>query len=171
MSNYTTPQEMITAFGAQHVAELGDRSADHLVTGDLFVATVNGGARSTYTAAEKNAADEALAVVQAAINRAAIRINSYLSRYTLPLSAEYVATTPLPGMANDIARYFLMSDADMLTDLAETRFKDAIAWLTQVAGGKAALGPQTDEAPVDTATAGPRVGRTQWGTDIDWDAY
>jgi phage gp36-like protein len=75
-------------------------------------------------------------VIERALADADDTINGYLSsRYTLPL-----ATVPLllKRMAGDIARYLLYEDR--VTDQVERRYSDAIAWLKDVASGKASLG-------------------------------
>jgi phage gp36-like protein len=61
-------------------------------------------------------------------------INSYLGRYTLPLT-----TTPavLRDYACDIARYRLYKGSP--TEAVATRYKDAIAWLKLLASGSVVL--------------------------------
>jgi phage gp36-like protein len=71
-------------------------------------------------------------------------INSYLqTRYTLPLAS---VPPRIVEVACDIARYKLFEDR--VTDIVRQRYVDAIAWLKDVAAGKASLG--LDAAGVET---------------------
>lgn len=87
-------------------------------------------------------------VVDKALADADDTMNAYLaSRYTLPLA---VVPLILKRWACDIARYFLHEDR--VTDAVKARYDDAIAWLKDVASGKASIG--VDAAGAAPASAG-----------------
>lgn len=76
--------------------------------------------------------------VTKALQAASDKIDSYLgSRHVLPLPS-------VPGILNaaciDIAVYEMSNTADTLTENIEARHKYAIAWLKDVAAGRASLG-------------------------------
>lgn len=85
------------------------------------------------------------AVVDRALADADAEINGYLTaRYILPL------TSPLPTilekLACDIARYQLYDKK--VTEAVETRYKNAVSMLRDVAAGRAQLGvSSTDNSP------------------------
>lgn len=82
------------------------------------------------------------AVLTAALTRADQEIDSYLSqRYTLPFAS---VPSRLKAIAMDMARYYLF-DARM-PEVVRNRYKDAVAWLKDVAAGRAVVG-------VDAASA------------------
>lgn len=104
-------------------------------------------------------------LLQQALDDAAGEIGSYLKgRYSLPLDAALIAGSKLPQANADIARYNLMGD--VVTDAAAARYKAHIAWLRDVAAGRASLGEQ------DTATASNgRVVTGQGVSGHNWDTY
>lgn len=80
-------------------------------------------------------------------------INSYLStRYSVPVSP---APKRLIAVALDIARYRLYDDA--APEQVNDRYDRAVAWLRDIAAGRAALTDDagTPIAPADEPTAGP----------------
>jgi len=84
------------------------------------------------------------AVLSRALDDADAIINSYLqTRYTLPLAS---VPPRIVEVACDIARYKLFEDR--VTDIVRQRYSDALAWLKDVAAGKAGLG--LDAAGVET---------------------
>lgn len=110
--SYCTRQNMIDRFTEQELIQLSDR--DNLGVIDDAVLTQS-------------------------ILDADAEINSYLSRYTLPL-----ANVPanLVRMACDIARYYLYDDA--IIDTVKIRYDQAISYLMQVAKGNITLGPDVN---------------------------
>lgn len=88
-------------------------------------------------------------VVSEALDDADATINGYLStRYSLPLSP---VPSNLVRFAADIARYFLHEDR--ATEGVKARYDAAIAWLKDVATGKAGLGTDASGSaptPADT---------------------
>ena len=89
------------------------------------------------------------AVLDRALADADAEINSYISvNHVLPLS-------PVPAnlvrVAGDVARYYLYEDR--VTEQVKARYDDAIAFLKNVASGKASLG-------VDSAGAAPAPAQT-----------
>jgi phage gp36-like protein len=86
-------------------------------------------------------------VVDGALDDATDEINSYLARkYTVPVVS---VSANLKKTCCDIARYLLHGDA--ATEEVEKRYKRAVAWLNDLASGKAVL---TDASGVVTAIAG-----------------
>lgn len=91
-------------------------------------------------------------VAQRALDDADAEIDSYLgARYTLPL-----ATVPgvLTGAAADIARYRLYDD--VAPETVESRYKQRIAWLRDVAAGRADLGVEEIDQSAPASAFGER---------------
>lgn len=80
-------------------------------------------------------------VLDRAITDADAEINSYLVAYTLPL-----ANVPanFERLACDIVRFSLYKD--MMTDVVELRYKQAIRYLEKVSEGKIKLEPDSSGA-------------------------
>jgi phage gp36-like protein len=75
-------------------------------------------------------------VLTDALTRADSEINSYIAqRYSLPFAS---VPTRLRDIACDIARYYLF-DA-RAPQIVQDRYKNAVAWLKDVAGGRALVG-------------------------------
>lgn len=97
-------------------------------------------------------------VVDKALSDADDAMNAYLaSRYSLPLA---VVPGILKRFACDIARYFLYEDKP--TEQVQKRYDDALAWLKDVAAGKASIGVDGSGAAPESAggaevDAGERV--------------
>lgn len=161
---YLTAQKLVDRFSADRVAQLADDSAGGLVDGVLLQLTIDGGDRSAYTADDMGAADAALANIVAAIDDGESLINSYLApRYTLPLSAELIASSNLEKRCADIVRYQLMDE--IASEEAETRYKDATKWLRDVSMNKASLGESDAVAsPTGRMTSQQGVSGTDWST-------
>lgn len=162
---YATALNLLDRFGDREMAE---RAApdDPAVTAELLRLTVEGGDRSAYTQAERDAADRALARMELRLADAAAQIDSYLTpNYPLPLAAELVAASPLEEVNCDLARYALYDDR--APEFVTERYDRRVKWLRDVSAGRASLGPQ------DTATATPtgQVRRRQGVSRIDWEAY
>lgn len=88
------------------------------------------------------------AVLGKALQDSDDEINSHLAvRHTLPLAS---APLILKRLACDIARYFLYEDR--ATEIVTQRYKDALAYLKDVASGKVSLG--VDAANQEPASAG-----------------
>src|SRR3970040_397704 len=115
------------------------------------------------------------AVVGKALADADDTINGYLAvRYALPLAS---APKILARLAADIARYALFEDR--ATEIVAQRYKDAIAYLEDVARGRVSLGlDAANQEPVQAGgpavDAGDRtfsVGRPSTGTAGTLDDY
>ncbi|WP_336800655.1 gp436 family protein [Kaistia sp. MMO-174] len=92
------------------------------------------------------------AAIEAAANQAASHIDSYLGvRYALPLGA---IPDFLVSVSVDIVVYTLCNTHDRLTDEITKRYERAIAWLRDVAAGKAGLG-QTQPSNAESGAGGP----------------
>lgn len=130
---YAVQADMVTALGSSELVQLTDR------------------------------ADPATGLIDAAVLTRALEaadgeIDSYLAaRYTLPLASVPVI---LRDCAIDIARYRLHDRG--LPDLVRDAYKDRIAWLRDVAAGKASVGvPPESLTPTSAGlpemTSGGRV--------------
>lgn len=130
---YAVQADMVTALGSNELVQLTDR------------------------------ADPATGLIDAAVLTRALEaadgeINSYLAaRYTLPLASVPVI---LRDCAIDIARYRLHDRG--LPDLVADNYKHRIAWLRDVAAGKASVGVPPESLTPNTAglpemTSGGRV--------------
>lgn len=87
------------------------------------------------------------AVLNEAIADAGAEIEGYLTAYQLPLT-----TVPanLERIACDITRYYLFSDVKV--ELVQTRYDNAIKYLSLVAKGVVNLAPDTGGTVVETAS-------------------
>jgi phage gp36-like protein len=124
---YAVQQDLVDRFGDAELKQLTDR-----VNGTTIDATV----------------------VAAALADAGAEIDSYLvQRYALPLSA-----TPdvLKRVACEIARYRLYANqSGAASETVRNNYKDAVAWLRDVAAGRANLDPNASAA-VPASTGGPQ---------------
>ena len=150
-------------------AELAQRGAPGaLVDGELLQLTAEGGDRSDWSAEDQLAADEALARLVDALDRASRHADTYLFpryRAALPLSAELLASSDLPSVVAAIALKRLYG-----TTVPE-ELRRGTAWadeyLLALSRGTVSLGA------LDTAVAAPAghtVARTQ-AKAFDWDRY
>lgn len=132
---YAIQADMVTALGEDELIQLTDRADPPVGAVDADVLT-------------------------RALEAADGEINSYLAtRYTLPLVIAS-GDTILRDCAVDIARYRLHDRG--VPDRVKDDYKDRIAWLRDVAAGKASLGINTDDlAPASAGlpemTSGGRV--------------
>ncbi len=124
---YAVQQDLVDRFGDAELKQLTDR-----VNGTTIDATV----------------------VATALADADAEIDSYLvQRYTLPLSA-----TPdvIERVACEIARYRLYANQSVeASETVRNNYKDAVAWLHDVAAGRANLDPNS-AAALPAAAGGPR---------------
>lgn len=137
--SYATEQDMRERFGERELVQLTDQ------TGRGVVDT---------------------AVLDRALADADRIIDSYLrARYTLPLDASVVAASGLALAAANIARYLLMGA--QATEEVAARHRDTVAWLKDIAAGRASLGAE-DPAP----PAGPgRIRTAEAESGFAWDKY
>ena len=127
------------------------------VDASLLGASIAGGARSTYTQAQRDAGDAAVARLQQALDDAIAEINGWIApRYP------GVADTPpavLTAYCVDIALYRLYQPGDP-EDPRLIRYKTAIAWCKEVARGLidlSAPAPDPDDSAGVQVSAPPRV--------------
>lgn len=144
-----TVLDMIRRYGAAELAQRADRGLPRLVSDALFAAAAAGEDISAFPESEQAAAKAAVTVVSDAVADAMSTVDGYLSaRYAVPLVPMPAAVLRITG---DIARYYLYED--MATETIIERYKQAIAWLRDVAAGKVSLGDAT-------ATPSPASGGT-----------
>lgn len=86
-------------------------------------------------------------ILELALGDAASTIDTYLSRYTLPLKTVPKA---LKRIACDMARYYLCGGAVVETELIRRRYEDAIRFLEKVANGSIQLGLDDNNEAVET---------------------
>lgn len=113
-----------------------------LVADDGVLYWYNGATWSTITSPK----------VDRALLDASAMADDYLrAKYTLPLAG---IPHTLVLMVCDIARYYLYDDA--ATETVVRRYKDAIAWLIQIANGTVPL-DGVDAPPVETSTGSAQL--------------
>ncbi len=162
---YIAATDLLARFGAEELAQLTDRGIPRVLTADRLTAAAGGADTSAWPAAESAAALAALSIIGQAITDATSAVDGYLSgRYGVPL------TTPpavLKRVACDLARHYLYDDNEPET--VADRYKEAVAWLRDVAAGKVALGPDAAGAQpaaggcVEIVTSGKVFGRRERG--------
>lgn len=137
---YITTVQLADRPGATEIAQVATPEREAVVDAELMDATLRGLDRSGWSAALVAIADEALAVVNAAITDADSLIDGYLAkRYTLPFAG---AMNLLTVWARAIARYLLHKDRRTLEndDPIVRDYRDATKSLQLVADGKLSLG-------------------------------
>ncbi|WP_325893023.1 gp436 family protein [Grimontia sp. NTOU-MAR1] len=92
--------------------------------------------------------------INAALGDATEEINTFLSRYPLPLSR---VPRTLNRVAISIAFYWLADRDSSVTDLAQKRYDDAIATLKDIQAGRRDLGVPQAEKPQETNTGKAEV--------------
>lgn len=138
---YITASQLAERPGARELSQVATASHLRPVDWELMDATLRGGDRSAWPAAEVSAADDALRRIEDAVQQAESLIDGYLARraYPLPLS-------PVPdlvaGWARDIARYLLHKDREGReeSDPIVRGYRDALKFLEATATGKFILG-------------------------------
>lgn len=129
--SYATQQDLVDRFGATEIMQRSDR-------------------RKPPTAIDPVVVDQAL-------HDATALIDGYLaSRYALPLSA---VPDILVKICADIARYNLWGEAVNKDGPIAIAYRDARAWLQDVANGKVAL--EADGKPSPANASGARVQASQ----------
>lgn len=164
--NYASAQQFADKYGIHETAQLL-ADEEHLVDVDLLRAALAGTLTPDEWTAEQIAAGvAALERLDDALAEASRTIDGYLlAQYTLPLTVEQIAATPLDARCLTLARCILMDDPDNRTDLATDDCKAAIAWLRDVADGRVQLLP-----PEQGGNSGKTViGR--FGSKYPWGAY
>ncbi len=143
---YCTAMLLADAKLARELAEIATPERYPIVADDLMDATLRDGDRMAFDAADVAVADQALAVVQRALQDADGVIDGYLRMrkpvpYTVPLAE------PVPGIvatwARWIARYLLHKDrvnTQEATDPVVRDYKEALRFLQLVQDGKFSLG-------------------------------
>ncbi|MBI3771464.1 MAG: DUF1320 domain-containing protein [Gammaproteobacteria bacterium] len=105
------------------------------------------------------------AVLDEAIADAGATIDSYLQQaYSLPLAQALIDASPLKRICGDLVLFYLYSNG--APEHAEKNHDKAIAWLRDIASGKATLGEQDTQA-----VGGMRVTTSQGVSNHDWETY
>ncbi len=124
---YLTADDMVERFGEQEMIQLTDRV-------NMPPTTVDTG------------------ILNAAIGDASALADSYISsRYSLPLSS---TPSALARQVGDVARYYLFGSRADVGGTVERSYKDALAWLTNVAKGVVKLDlPDGELVPASSGSA------------------
>jgi len=157
---YCTTVLLADAKLAQELAQVATPERYRIVDSALMEATLRGAARSSWSAQDIAVADEALVVVERALQDADGLINGYLvMRKPVPYA---VPLDPVPGIvatwARWIARYLLHKDrvnTQETTDPVVRDYKEALRFLELTRDGKFSLG-------ADDPQPAPSSGAPQW---------
>jgi len=129
---YCSQQDMIDRFGEDELIQRTDRSNIGVIDS---------------------------AVLDRAIADASAEIDSYLSKYTLPLS---VIPAVLVRACCDMARFYIYDD--MVPDVVDARYASSLKFLTQVAKGVINVGPDdTGASPATNNSATMQSGGRVFG--------
>ena len=126
---YATAQDIVDLYGADFLLLIARRGDENDLSGPLTSAAI----------------DDALA-------QASSQADSYIgARYPVPVR-------PVPMVLQraviDMACHQLAATADVMTEQIRQRYEDALAWLKDVAAGRAALGTDEAGAAAGDAAAG-----------------
>ncbi|WKE65070.1 DUF1320 domain-containing protein [Gallaecimonas kandeliae] len=150
--SYISRSDLAKSPGARELAQVATPEQEAVVDADLMQASLTGADRSAWSADEIAVADQALAVIDAAVVDADAVIDGYLApRGYLPLD-------PVPGIvttwARAITRYQLHKDrvGGEKDDPIVRAYRDALALLQQTAAGKFSLGLGDTTAPAGTGS-------------------
>lgn len=152
---YATLADLASRYSLRDLAQAAAPDAAD-VDEALLKATLAGGARTTYTAAQRADADAAMARLQQALDDAHAEVNGWIAGRYPDLSMSPAALLPY---TLDIAVYRLFRPADS-EDPHMVRYKSAIAWLKEVARGMIDLPsptPDPDTSAGVTVTAPDQV--------------
>ena len=137
---YATAADWVTAYGMGELFMLA-RDEDCQLTHYLLQQAVAGVFDEQSSTREQAAATNALARINAALDYATRRINSYIGlRVSLPLLDAQVVQTPLKECALALSRCHLMDDTDNATERADECCGSWLKWLEQVSKGVVSLG-------------------------------
>ncbi|WP_218241522.1 gp436 family protein [Comamonas fluminis] len=138
---YITPIDLAERPGARELAQVATPEDKHVADTALMDATLRGGDRSAWSAADQADADAAMARIQDAVSEADSLIDGFLAKrgYALPLAPVPKLVT---GWSRSIARYLLhKSRISMETNDPIVRdYRDALKLLQLTADGKFSLG-------------------------------
>jgi len=162
--SYATAQELVFAFGSRELAQMATPSRFDVVDDEHLELAIED---EDYPTGEPDEAalEACLDAINQALDVADGTINSYLaSRYTLPLT---VTPAVLKKTALDLARHELHKER--ATEEITKRRDNAIAWLKDLASGKATLGAPTLDSGVNASGIRivPSAGRTFSSDSLD----
>lgn len=152
---YVSHLQLAERPGARELAQVASPDHAAVVADELMDATLRGGDRSAWSAAEQAAADAALARIDEIVAQADSLIDGFLVKrgYPLPL-------TPVPPLvaawATAIARYLLHKDriSDEKSDPIARDYRDAMKLLQLTSTGQFSLG--ADDAVVSSPASDVR---------------
>lgn len=144
---YASPQDLVSRFGLTALAEVATPDRFAVIPVELLQLAIDGGDTSAYTTEEVEAANAALASIDAAIEDAEDEVDFYLApKYPLPFSP---VPPVLVKLCSDLARYNLYQAG--ATDEIKDRQKHAIKTLEKLANGALQLGVSADNTLLTTA--------------------
>ena len=138
---YITPADLAERPGAKELAQVATPEHKRIADTALMDATMRGGDRSAWSAADQADADAAMARIQDAVSEADSLIDGYLAKrgYALPLDPVHPLVA---AWCRAIARYMLHKNRTTLEskDPIARGYTDAQRLLQQTADGKFSLG-------------------------------
>ena len=154
--NYITATDLLEHLGKSELRMtiIGKLDAD--IEADLLALIVTGGDVSAYQAEPVSEANRALSLINNAIEASTNLMNGYIpQRHSLPLNADVIASSPLPGICIKLVRYELALTAN---DQVANDKKDALLQLRDISKGLIILG--ADDPQNTTTSSAVRVCRS-----------
>lgn len=138
---YITPIDLAERPGARELAQVATPEDKHIADTALMDATLRGGDRSAWSAADQADADAAMARIQDAVSEADSLIDGFLAKrgYALPLAPVPKLVT---GWSRAVTRYLLHKSRISVdsNDPIVRDYRDALKLLQLTADGKFSLG-------------------------------
>ena len=154
--NYITANNLLDHLGKSELRMTIIGKANTDIDADLLALVVSGGDTASYQAVPITEANSALALINNAITAATNLMNGYIpKRHNLPLAADVVASSPLPGICIKLVRYELALSAN---DQVMNDKKDALIQLRDISKGLIVLGG--DDPKNTTTSQSVRVSRS-----------
>jgi phage gp36-like protein len=165
MPSYATPARFIESFGQEETTQfLADEQG--LLTAELLLDALSGVWTGSPTAAEKAAAEAAVARLLRKLQTQSNFMDGYLrSAIVLPLAEEDANAGTLEECCLALTRCALADDADNATERIDEAGKTWRAWLRDVSAGRAKLAGADGQAlaPSGGARTGQAASRYNWG--------
>lgn len=159
---YATASQYLEAFGADEAFQLL-QDEERLLTPEKLLEAIDGTLPDTDTSPEAAAARAALTRLDDELVNASRLMDGYFRRVVvLPLTQDQITQSPVRKCCLELTRCALMDDPGNLTDLAEKRCEQWIAWLRDVAAQRTTL--------VDGETGG-RVVMGKLPSEYNWKVY
>ena len=154
--NYITATDLLDHLGKSELRMtiIGKLDAD--IDAELLSLVVTGGDITSFQPEPITNANRALSLINNAIEASTNLMNGYIpKRHNLPLAAEVVATSPLPGICIKLVRYEFALTAN---EQVSNDKKDALQQLRDISKGLIVLG--ADDPQNTTTSIAVRVCRS-----------